>query len=355
MFKNIGTDIIAGGIFERFPKLVPAIGDNYNSSNHSKMLLIGESIYFGDEWETKSVFKDVNKWYYDKNALLIPNEKLKDVDNWYANDQTFDNLYNSMRVALQKSGVNDFNNYLLNEATFYNYFLRPASVKILPNGKTNFGFKKNRKDDDCKVAYYALRGVIERIKPNIVIFVSSLAWEWFLQYFGKEIDKSFAENIIIDFVNHPSKPRTWHNKNGDGKQKFERLLYNHWLIQKPDWSGNWDKLDNLFYLLKGKNVFSLIKGEFSYDTYNSLHYDKEFDHYAFQFLIRDTNHSFCFEMNVPIEGTKFWTGFYSDNDSHNEVLEMAEDFFDINDNDEDVVRKIEEKLDFVREMLKKID
>ena len=71
------------------------------------------------------------------------------------------------------------------------------------NGKKKLGFEKNCKPIDCEVAYSALCGIIEVIKPDIVIFVSKFAWGKFEEY-RKMGNKQF-ENISIDYVNHFSR------------------------------------------------------------------------------------------------------------------------------------------------------
>ena len=134
-YDGIGSEIIKGGIFNRFKELKPAGGENYWKGKHSKLLLVGESNYFPDELESKSVFKDADKWYFGEGCLLIPEEKISDVGNWIGRNRYFDNIFNSMKRVLEEEGITDYNDDLLEEAVYYNYFLRPASVKN-KNGKS---------------------------------------------------------------------------------------------------------------------------------------------------------------------------------------------------------------------------
>ena len=49
-YYGMGKDLVKEGIFERFPELIPAVGDNYwrEDGKHKKLLLVGESNYFED-------------------------------------------------------------------------------------------------------------------------------------------------------------------------------------------------------------------------------------------------------------------------------------------------------------------
>lgn len=64
---SLGKELIYEGIFNRFRELEPAIGKNYGMSNLNKLLVVAESNYFEDDLETKSVFKDAEKWYHIEN------------------------------------------------------------------------------------------------------------------------------------------------------------------------------------------------------------------------------------------------------------------------------------------------
>jgi len=221
LLSSIGKNIVSEGVFERFPELVPAIGFNYWSKNHSKLLLVAESNYFSDDLENKSVFKDFENWYKGENCSLIPEEKKKDVSNWKGDYPTFNNLFNSMKTVLNEAHI-EFDNYLFQETIFYNYFLRPATKK---NGK--IGFKKDCKPIDKEVSGLALCGIIKAYSPNLIIFTSKYAWEEFCKYCQRE--KLKFDTIKIDFVYHPSRHLSWYHRYGFGKQKFEDILKKYWI------------------------------------------------------------------------------------------------------------------------------
>lgn len=217
-YNGIGTDIIKEGVFERFSELKPFEGPNWDiDMNHSKLLLIGESNYFEDKFESISNFKSAEDWYSGDKSRLIPKEKEADVNNG-GKIEYLKGLKSIIQKLLDKDPYN--------EIAFYNYFLRPASVKII-NGKRDLGFKKDYKELDGEVAFSAFCEVLESLQPDIVIFASSLAWEK-LEFFKKKYNKKFGE-IAIEKVSHPSS--AWWNKNNgaQGRQIFEDLLWKYWI------------------------------------------------------------------------------------------------------------------------------
>ena len=200
MFENIGKgSVVAEGIFERFPELKPAVGEKYISNEHNRMLIIGESNYLDDSYMSQCDFKNAEKWYRDSKAKLIPKEKVSAFSNWVGpykkyNDP-FGNLFNSIRSVLQGFGKT-CNQYVLQETAYYNYFLRPASINV-----KGYSFKKDCKPIDREVSGMALCGIIEQMKPDIVVFASRYAFIEFSKYIRI---KGFQTKIKIDFVNHPS-------------------------------------------------------------------------------------------------------------------------------------------------------
>jgi hypothetical protein len=205
------------GIFERFPELIPAVGDpNYHNGEHKKLLLVGESNYFEDKFESISDFKYPDKWYFGGKDRLIPEEKKNNVNNWKGS-RGHNNIFKSMKTVLDEAGKKH-NNYLLQEAAYYNYFLRPATTK------PNKSFQKDCKPIDCQVSYLALRGIINEIKPNIVIFVSKFSHRKFKEYYEKEV--AYYDGVVIKCVNHFSYA-CWTEP--EGKQRFEDLLWEYWI------------------------------------------------------------------------------------------------------------------------------
>ena len=182
-YVNIGKgSIVEEGIFVRFPELIPASLDNYwNSKKHKKLLIVGES-----------------------NC------------NGY---KSFDRLCKSMNEVLNETLCE----HIHQEAMFYNYFLRPATVR-----KKNRPFKKDCSQLDRDIAGSALNGIIDLDHPDVVIFISKYA---FLEFNKYMTSNRLSYDIPIDFINHPSIHFSWNHRNGNGKQKFEKLLREYWIVK----------------------------------------------------------------------------------------------------------------------------
>ena len=179
-YAKIGKDqIVKEGIFVRFPELVPASTDKYwNSKKHKKLLIVGESICNGYK--------------------------------------SFDRLCKSMNEVLNETLCE----HVHQEAMFYNYFLRPATVR------ENTRLFSTQLDRD--IAGSALNGIIDLDHPDVVIFVSKYAYSEFNKYMASN---RLSYKIPIDFVNHPAVHFSWNHRNGNGKQKFERLLREYWIVK----------------------------------------------------------------------------------------------------------------------------
>lgn len=224
-YHGIGTEMIPGGIFERFPELIPAVGDNYwrSDGKHKKMLLVGESNYFSAEEDAVSVFRNEEKWYYgNEKDRLIPESKKTAVNNW-KDYKTFNRVYDVKDEELDKNGIEHLPKY--GESAFYNYFLRPAF-----NPGNGIAKKMEPGCIDKEVAGIALAGIINRLQPDLVVFLSKKAFVEF-DYYYKKYNPGCIESdrIFIDYVAHPSS--IWWNRNGGqmGKTKFRNLLTEHWL------------------------------------------------------------------------------------------------------------------------------
>lgn len=165
-----------------FPELVPASTDKYwNSKKYKKLLIIGES-----------------------NC------------NGY---KSFDRLCKSINEVLNETLCE----HVYEEAMFYNYFLHPATVR-----KKNRSFKKDCTQLDHDVAGCALCGIIDLDNPDVVIFLSKYIYLGFNKYMTSN---RLSYNIPIDFVNHPAIHFFWNHRNGNGKQKFEKLLREYWIVK----------------------------------------------------------------------------------------------------------------------------
>lgn len=219
-FNNIGRGgTVAEGVFVRFPDLIPALGEHFwrEDGQHGKLLLIGESNYFDDNDAEHSDFRDAERWYKAGDARLIPDYRKTDVGN-YISYPTFNKVFDIMDRVLDEAGIE--HEAGLSEAAFYNYYLRPA----YNNGRRK-GFRPQPIDDE--VAGDALTGIIDAIKPNVIIFLSKLAYTAFTDYCAA---KGLAfDGIVMEHVSHPAS--IWWNRDGGarGKARFEQLLKEHWV------------------------------------------------------------------------------------------------------------------------------
>lgn len=219
-YQSIGKGgIVKEGIFKRFIELIPAVGEHYfrEDNRHGKLLLVGESNYFNDYPENVSVFKNAEKWYTEDTDRLIPEEMKTSVCNWKGGYRTFDKVYNIMAEVLTEKQIE----YIpgLHEAAFYNYFLRPA----LNQGRSKGFIPMNI---DKEVSGVALNGIIEKLEPNLVIFLSKKAYKAFINYCNQNVIS--YNNVCIDCVSHPAS--IWWNRDGGriGKNKLRKLLYEYW-------------------------------------------------------------------------------------------------------------------------------
>lgn len=220
-FRSIKSEIVKEGIFNRFWRMRPMVGADYEKQA-ARILLVLESYYFDQEdQDNGSVFTNADYWYLKEGAILIPKISEKNVnmhEDWICNPTKgpYPNIFRSL-CALRGG---DFESQCRSIA-IYNYFLRPAFNN---NGRKGFRDNNYCKEIDRNVAYEAFCGIVDTLKPNIVVFLTQFSYDTFQKY-----SKSF-ENVKIEYTQHPS--RRWHNylyweNYGDifkNKDKFERII-----------------------------------------------------------------------------------------------------------------------------------
>lgn len=184
------------------------------------MLFIGESNYFPAYPDSVSVFQDAERWYNAETDKLIPEEKIKDVSN----DTGYPPFVRAFAIAnnlLREKGILPCDDRL-GESGFYNYFLRPA----LDPGR---GKKKKftPEEIDREVAGAALCGIIGRIRPQVIVFLSKSAYTEFVNYIRKH--SIIFDNLHIGHVVHPSS-QWWNRWNGlYGRDALKKILTEWWL------------------------------------------------------------------------------------------------------------------------------
>ncbi len=201
--------------FINFPAMRPYIGHNYGLNNNTKILLIAESNYLPED---SVIHKNAEVWYNSSQLDLNTKEI-----NWIHCRQLCENdwkdnglmLYRELEQNLQmhfKSSVNK--ERAMTNIAFMNAFQRPSP-------KMGESIKHYLKESDYKISSDVISQVISIIDPDLVVFVSKLAWDRLKSRLKIENSK-----LKIDFTCHPaSGGRYWHNKQyRNGKEKFNTIL-----------------------------------------------------------------------------------------------------------------------------------
>jgi len=211
--KEFDEDLRTIEHYLRFPAMKPYIGENYGKNGYPRILLIGESNYLPKKSE---IHKDAKLWYEADQSQLV-NEEV----NWVHCRQLLEcdwkshghKIYRELESNLKKHFKNYNNQRAMTNVAYINGFQRPSP-------ETGESINKFLKPIDYKISSDVLSRVVKIIDPDIIIFVSKLAWDrlrWKLN-----IDKK----VKIDFTCHPGTGGLyWHNKNYmHGRKKFNDLL-----------------------------------------------------------------------------------------------------------------------------------
>jgi hypothetical protein len=235
-FLSIGKEIIPEGIFNRFPTVKPVIGHDYESGDHRKLLLVGESFYFVQrQIDEESVFTDAEKWYLadPETVILVPDEPDKEAfRRFHLGHAEWGNETNWVTMKNPREVMEEFG-FQYQSVARYNYFLRPANAAV--GGR---GFVEDITQLDREVAFIAFAGIIEVIKPDAVFFLGKFAFDN-LQQAMREKKVTF-DDVIMDFSPHPSSPHWnmahyWlqnHDGKLTGKEKFKYFLEDNQIFKR---------------------------------------------------------------------------------------------------------------------------
>lgn len=172
--------------------MLPFVGDNYVSTKHRKLLLVGESHYLP---ENSTIHHDIDAWYA---GTIDIKEK----------EQDWCNTRNSRQYGygeFEKIIVGDLLKFFpsgFNEIASYNYFLRPANQTET--------FKKICTKVDREIAVKNFHNVLDILSPDLIIFASlyvfDLAeWKDYPEFLGEGLwDYTKRKGIEYIAVNHPS-------------------------------------------------------------------------------------------------------------------------------------------------------
>ncbi len=213
------------------PYMMPFVGDMYVSSKHKKLLLIGESHYMP---EYSFVHHNAKAWY---NGTSVLNQEEQ---NWCNTRGTregksgrFGKEIDRCLNMVMPGGENGWH-----QVAFLNYFLRPADCAT---GIEDLWNAYGDKEIDCEQAIRNFINVLEVLKPDLFIFLSSRVCKQaegfdYPKYFGGNLWDWTKSQGIVDYIytNHPSSPH-W-NRTMPSYKKSNNLtsrdFFSNWLCDK---------------------------------------------------------------------------------------------------------------------------
>lgn len=204
--------------YTSFPAMLPFVGSDYISANHSKLLILGESFYLPRE---STLHKDPVQWYSSNQSLLgiTEDERETEVD-WINCRRLLECVWNNggHRIYREINGCLDemnlpYSDRPVSNICYTNTFMRPATTE-------GGSFFKCCVPQDFAMSIEVLAKVISILTPDLVIFASKGAWD--------SVGKIVAEQVSgtsFDFVSHPADPRHWNVESYEhGRKKFISLL-----------------------------------------------------------------------------------------------------------------------------------
>lgn len=198
-------------IYQRYPLLKPFVGSDYGR-NGPRILLIAESHYLP---ANSTVHNDSERWYSGSESDLHPEDEKPSVRTRRILNKPYRGwkkrghaIYRHLESALVKAGL-PINDSVFRQVAFMNAFQRPA--------KEGDSIKHTKQD--VEVAAQTINQVIEALKPDHIVFVSTKA----KRTVGKHLSQSSSG------FHHPACP--WWNRKQDGmssKQRFIDHISSHW-------------------------------------------------------------------------------------------------------------------------------
>lgn len=201
--------------YQIHPFMRPFVGDNYRSSKHKKLLIVGENHYM----PPKSTFHhNANDWY---NQPALSNE-----EEGYCNTKiACEKLKN---LFVQK--INDFlkgfykgPKNVLQEIAFCNFYLRPADYE---QNMKNLWKKFNGSKIDKEYALKVFPKILDVLQPDVIVFCGQIVWNCVAPYLHKEMCGDL-ENVAHCYS--PSR-NAWHRSKREGCLSESELRI--WLLKK---------------------------------------------------------------------------------------------------------------------------
>lgn len=229
IFSLLELNLEVQMITEKYPEMKPFVGSNYDSNEHKRLLIVGESHYLPDY---STVHLDPSKWYNGNSSLLDSDEKYwintAELIEW-STHESFNkkgwSMYRNIHNALKESGLKSKsfsgeNEYLFDEVAYMNYFKRPAN-------KGN-SIKQIFDPVDQEIAYQVFCDTVKNLKPDLIVIASRYVNQKIEE---KEVWKFLKEmNCTYCHTPHPTsaywnRKLNWKSFEGrTGKEQFIHFL-----------------------------------------------------------------------------------------------------------------------------------
>lgn len=201
--------------YMKYPCMFPWIGKQYGEK-YKKVLFVAESHYFPDK---STAQLDAETWYKSNQHNLTIDELKYITTREVLSDHHLENgiwrepekIMNKSKILPPTESENVYDWFC-----FCNFFQRPAQKE---------GNELQINKLDIEKAYEVFVANLRILKPEIVIFLSSKAWNC--------CKRKGIDDIVFDFVPHPS--CAWWNRKSlkyriedkiplTGREKFEKLV-----------------------------------------------------------------------------------------------------------------------------------
>ncbi len=211
---------------ERFPCLMPWVGDAYADNRHKRLLIVGESHYMPKE---STIQLDREAWYNKSENDLTCKER-----SWINTQECvrengceecdprflWGKMAEQITYVSEKKGLTLGGQCVFDHVAFCNYFMIPAP-------KTGGGMTNYVTQQDRVISEEVLRWVISEHAPELVLFISKLAfWNG-----GQGVVDEFG----VPYEDAPHPNTTWWNRTAKayggkkGCELFADFLMEHWV------------------------------------------------------------------------------------------------------------------------------
>lgn len=198
--------------YKQYKEYLPFVGSQYKESP-VKILILGESHYLPDK---SKALKGAEEWYQGNSG------KLEEEDKEYIRTRVVVKsgkkkhvIFRNLEAALIKADLPKCSN-VFNYVAYMNSFQRPAVCKK--------SISEKQENIDVTVAVEVINGVVEIIKPDLILFVS----KWAGNILSKKIN--LEPEVKVYVFPHPSRP-CWFRKtkkNGVGRDRFVARVKEAW-------------------------------------------------------------------------------------------------------------------------------